>query len=138
MKRYTISNKGIAFEQFDDETIIVNLPIGHYYSLRGTANFIFNNLKEGACLTEIVNEINSHYNIENQEINKSVEKFIGELNDFQLLVFSDTSTFIPMQSNGLKKIFKEPEIEIFDDMQELLMLDPVHDVDSINGWPLKK
>jgi len=30
-----------------------------------------------------------------------------------------------------------PKIEIFSDMQDILLLDPVHDVDQ-SGWPILK
>jgi hypothetical protein len=31
-----------------------------------------------------------------------------------------------------------PELEIYQDMQNLLLLDPVHDVDEQHGWPKVK
>ena len=39
-----------------------------------------------------------------------------------------------LQSIGL---FTTPTLEIFSDMQDILLLDPVHDVDE-RGWPINK
>ena len=33
--------------------------------------------------------------------------------------------------------YSTPVVEIFSDMQEILLLDPVHDVDK-SGWPITK
>jgi hypothetical protein len=34
-----------------------------------------------------------------------------------------------------KKPFTDPVIEIYTDLQDLLLLDPIHDVDD-RGWPV--
>ena len=38
---------------------------------------------------------------------------------------------------SIKSAFLPPEIDIFSDMQDILLLDPVHDVDE-SGWPILK
>jgi hypothetical protein len=34
--------------------------------------------------------------------------------------------------------FVRPEMEIHTDLQELIVLDPIHDVDPGGGWPLRR
>jgi hypothetical protein len=31
--------------------------------------------------------------------------------------------------------YTPPIIEVFHDLQELISIDPVHDVDEVDGWP---
>ena len=31
--------------------------------------------------------------------------------------------------------FEEPLVEAFEDLQELIAIDPVHEVDPLQGWP---
>ena len=47
MLDYTVNHRGIACEHFEDETIILNLPKGNYYSLKGTGQFIWSQLEKG-------------------------------------------------------------------------------------------
>jgi hypothetical protein len=39
--------------------------------------------------------------------------------------------------NGSRKTWQAPELSIYEDMQDLLQLDPIHDVDE-TGWPARK
>ena len=33
--------------------------------------------------------------------------------------------------------YQTPVIEVFDDLAELIMIDPLHEVDAERGWPVK-
>jgi len=35
-------------------------------------------------------------------------------------------------------VFAPPVLEVYTDMQDLLLLDPIHDVDETVGWPSPK
>jgi hypothetical protein len=68
----------------------------------------------------------------------AAEDFITKLDGHNLLVETmNVEDIIPNEMIE-RTPFDIPIIEIYDDMKELLSLDPIHDVDSIQGWPLKK
>ncbi|AWV99996.1 PqqD family protein [Arcticibacterium luteifluviistationis] len=137
-KNYTIAKSGIAFEQFTDEFVVVNLPEGHYYSLRGTAFFMFQFLTKGSNASSISSALAKHFDISEQDALKESEQFIDALLAHKLLLETEEEVVFNIPSPEVKSPFLKPEIETFDDMKELLILDPVHDVDPQEGWPLKK
>lgn len=138
MKNYQIATRGISFDHFEDETVAVNLPRGNYYSLRFTADFIFRRLVSVSNAEQVANALTQAYVIDFEEAQTVAERFIARLLEEELLKETTTEASTTPIIETEKKEFTQPVLEVFDDMQEMLMLDPVHDVDSTQGWPLKK
>ncbi|WP_428662569.1 PqqD family protein [Runella sp.] len=138
MKNYQIATRGISFDHFEDETVAVNLPRGNYYSLRFTADFIFRQLVSGNNAEKVAVALTLIYDVEYKEALKAANQFIDQLLVEELLKEAEAEGEIEIVQLDEKKEFTFPVLEIFDDMQEMLVLDPVHDVDSTQGWPLKK
>jgi hypothetical protein len=66
-------------------------------------------------------------------------KFVQNLISQSLIKIADTSerNQVPLNSNRQKLDFTSPELDVYSDMQEILLLDPVHDVNK-EGWPIRK
>ena len=64
MSSYTINAPEVASEQFDDEIIIVSLKTGNYYSLRGSAASIWNDLVGGISLEHLITQYSSKYGLD--------------------------------------------------------------------------
>ncbi|OYU93648.1 MAG: hypothetical protein CFE21_19650 [Bacteroidetes bacterium B1(2017)] len=138
MKNFTISNKGVAFENFIDEIVVVNLPIGYYYSLKGSARALFLHIVNGSNREILSKFIVSNFEVTMEDAVSAAEDFITKLDGHNLLVETmNVEDIIPNEMIE-RTPFDIPTIEIYDDMKELLSLDPIHDVDSVQGWPLKK
>jgi hypothetical protein len=41
---------------------------------------------------------------------------------------------VPAAKNG----WSAPAMEVFDDMADLIKADPIHDVDDVAGWPVRR
>lgn len=138
MLNYTINPRGIACEHFQDETIILNLPKGSYYSLKGTGQLIWSQLEKNTASSEIAALLSVQYHITTDEALAALEPFIKKLAQEELIAETDAvhhtasavETFTPN-----REPFTEPVLEVYTDMQELLMLDPIHDADPGKGWP---
>lgn len=138
MNNFTISTKGIAFENFEDEIVVVNLPVGHYYSFKGSARTLFLHIINGSNKEVFSKFIQNNYEVTWEEAVSAAEDFISTLDSHNFLIeTSIIEEFIPNEMVE-RMPFDKPIIETYDDMKELLMLDPIHDVDSVQGWPLKK
>ncbi len=140
MLNYIVSPRGIACEHFDDETIILNLPKGNYYSLKGTGQLIWSQLEKNINSTDIVRLLSNYYNITTEVANPTIEAFLSQLVQEELIIevdHSETTSTPPPVSNTTNQPFSLPVLEIYTDMQELLMLDPIHDTDPGKGWPHK-
>jgi len=126
-------------EVFGDEVVIVNLDSGIYYSLRNTAAQIWIRLQNQYSPDEILNDLNIMYSQNETGIQKDLENFINRLITEKLVTETAENDHQPLPApvpNG-KPVFKTPVVEIYSDMQDILLLDPVHDVDKA-GWPITK
>ena len=137
--RYAINVPNIANEVFGDEVVIVNLYSGIYYSLTGTAAQVWIRTIQNYSLKEILAEFSLIYEEITVENREEVLELIADLLDKNLITEAQSSSAAKVEFDSTlpKKPFTKPEIEVFSDMQEILLLDPVHDVDK-SGWPIMK
>ena len=137
---FKINKPNVVYERFDGETVIVDFNSGSYYSLTDVANEIWILIEQEMGLEQISRLICSQYDADKESIHKSLDKFLNELRKENLIVENGSQTLkerfeTDKKGNG-KKAFKEPLLNKYDDMQEMLLLDPIHDVDE-TGWPNK-
>jgi hypothetical protein len=141
--RFRINTPKVVFEAFEDEVVLVNFDTGNYYSLRGSAVALLNYIQENKNVREIINDLDAQFVTTRAELEKSVVVFLDELCRENIVVAgSDSSRMDKTPASGpnpsFQKIpFQAPTIERYADMQELILLDPIHEVDE-SGWPKPK
>ena len=116
LKKYLINSQKAISETIDKETIIINLETGSYYSMNHAGTEIWNTITRGAPIP--VGE-------------KSIMDFMETLKTEGLVFEGDV---VPGEFSGDMSVLSNPTIEKFEDMQEMLLADPIHDVESA-GWP---
>jgi hypothetical protein len=122
-------------ETIDGETIIIHLGTGSYYSLQQAGADIWSAVTRAADEAQIVEEIVSRYDVERTEAEASVTALLGELQAESLVVRSENgATYQAADSPGDRAAFQTPKLEKHTDMQDIILLDPVHEVDD-RGWP---
>jgi hypothetical protein len=133
---YTTEIPKLVSRQFDDEVILASFETGLYFSLAGSAADIWLGLKAGATVDEIANAFAADAGPDGEiiriEIAAFVEKLVGEN-----IVASHAG--VPERqpwSLQFGVAFSPPVLGRFDDLRDLLFLDPVHDV-SEAGWPMR-
>jgi hypothetical protein len=121
-------------ETVDGETIVVNLDTGSYYDLNETGGSIFGLLGQGIAMQELATLMTRAYALDETTAARVVEDFASRLVAEQLLAPGGSEG----HSNGgpaeLPGRYAEPVLNKYTDMQELLLLDPVHEVGEV-GWP---
>ncbi len=137
--RFNIFDKNIISDVFGEEVVLVNLETGIYFSLRASASQIWVRHINNYSVDEIISDVALLYEVENNDLSIQIHNFIQQLIDKQLIKSSELAEKISINLNNQvqKTIFTTPVLEIFSDMQEILLLDPVHDVDKA-GWPVSK
>lgn len=136
---FRINSPTIVQETIDGEVVIVNLAQGAYYSLLDTATDIWSGIEQGLPQSVIVSKLLQRYDIQAEAAETAVENFLQQLLAEEIIVPETNSN--PAQeteesNNGSsqKEVFKLPVLSKYTDMEELLALDPIHDVDEM-GWP---
>jgi len=140
---FRVTGPKIVHEVFDDEVVIINLDTGTYYSVEGVAAEVWTRI-DGETVQDIVDDLSSRYGTPEQGVAPSVMRFLNELQTEGLIVPAETLSepagegrTTPAQARPSNGQFQAPVLRKFDDMQELLLLDPIHDFDDA-GWPIAK
>jgi hypothetical protein len=136
--RYRVNRPDVILEDFDDEFVIVNLASGNYYSIDAIGAEIWAMVQQGSTTAEIATGLSKKYDGAEQVIETAVIRFIKEILSENLIV-PDTaiSAAIPAQEDpgsAARRPFVAPILNKYTDMKELLLLDPIHEVDE-TGWP---
>lgn len=140
---YRINNPKVIHETIDGETVLVNLDSGNYYSLDGVGADVWNLIEDGADQDGIVRAVARRYTGEDTAIEHAIHLFLEDLEREALIVVdnkSETGEEERPEDNGATEVagkpFVAPALNKYTDMQDLLLLDPIHDVDEA-GWPHK-
>jgi hypothetical protein len=136
-QRFSIFDNNIINDIFGEEVVLVNLETGVYYSLRSSATQIWKRIINQYSIEEIVIDLLAIYQIDEKELFIEIQQFIQSLLEKKIIKAADFDNKIKVESSPVieKVAFSSPLIETFSDMQEILLLDPVHDVDKA-GWPI--
>ena len=129
---YRLNELIVVSEVIAGEAIVINLNTGTYYSMQGSASYIWEQVTSGADLDNIANALAQ---IEGAET--SLEQVVQEFVDHLLkeeLIRSEEVVAAPGTQAILPARYTSPQLNIFTDMQSLLLLDPIHQVDNA-GWP---
>lgn len=137
---YRVSPNAVH-ENFDDEVVIINMMSGCYFSLNETALQVWALLERGNSLESVIAALQQKFRDSDDAIKTTVKTLVGELEREDLIVplaqaplkQSETEAV----SDAAPAVFVAPTISKFTDMQELLLLDPIHEVDEL-GWPHAK
>ena len=138
--RYTVCGPQVIHETIDGEVVIINLESGNYYSLRGSGAHIWTSIGAGADIDAIADDLFLAF--DGLEVRPDISALLGELEQEGLVARSSEpgssrAAFDP-PVDGVRQTWSPPVLERYTDMQDLILLDPVHEVDEAYGWPRPK
>jgi hypothetical protein len=133
-ERYELNNPPMIAELVEGEVIAIDLDRGSYYSLVGPAAEVWSALIAGRSGQEILAAANTALD---QGPAANLQGFVESLLAEQLIRRAAPQGGAP--GTPLAPIAPWPgdclRFERFTDMQDLLILDPIHEVDDEAGWP---
>ena len=134
--QYRVSpSSNVSARSFGDEVIAANFVRGVYYSLLGPAAQIWEGLMAGVPRERVIAEVAALSDAEPAAFVAASDVLIEALLAEGLLVEgapAETKAWQAMAGN--EGPYGLPALERFTDMEDLLLLDPVHDVEEM-GWP---
>jgi hypothetical protein len=118
-------------EMFDGEAVLIHLGSGAYYALNGPASAIWALLEEGRSPVAVAAALGADTGV--------VVDLAAELLAEDLVAPAEEEAAPPPAARPSIAGDPPPAIQRFTDMQDLLMLDPIHDIDlDGDGWPLAR
>lgn len=136
--RHRLNAPQVVHEIFEDEVILVNLEAGAYYSLDGTAARALTCLLSGVRSEDLAERMAAEFDGSPETIGEDLKRFVARLEEERLVCESpeDGTTQEFAAAAGERGPWVAPELHKYTDMRDLLLLDPIHDVDD-SGWPAR-
>jgi hypothetical protein len=135
---YRVNSPQVISETVGGETIIVNLASGHYFSLQGSAVDVWQGIERGESAETIVLQLEQRCEAGDGEISAAVQKLLEDFVAAELLVAESNGAAgapVAVTQEAAERVpFVAPSFNTFTDMQDIILLDPVHEVDT-RGWP---
>lgn len=132
---FRLNEPHVIAEEIDGEAIILNFESGTYYSLNESALAIWRSMQAGYPSSAILVQWKKRYQGDEHLIVTDFAAFLQQLQEEQLIVPAAPSTVCATLSLEADSApYERPALQKFTDLQNLLLLDPIHDVDEM-GWP---
>jgi len=139
--RFRINAPAIAHQTIDGEVVLINMETGAYYSLQKTGAAVWQLLEAGADAQTVTAQFVQRYQAEPGQIAAAVDQLLAELQQEAIIVSdpapANDAALPPAPGNAAREPFEPPVLQKFTDMQDLLLLDPIHEV-AETGWPHPK
>ncbi len=137
--RFEKNEPSVVSETIDGEVVIINLDQGTYYSLQHIGAVVWGLIEQARDAQGIVEAVSHRYAGETETIRTGIETFLDELLDEQLIRENPAPASAGAgqddeASGADRPAFQQPVLGKHTDMQDLLLLDPIHEVDD-TGWP---
>ena len=136
---FRINRPNVVSESFEGEVVIVNLDSGCYFSLLGSATTLWLQLERSTMTINSAEAIlRQTYDCDGMDIAGEIRTFLNKLFNEHLIVAENLESDLDSPSSEQiphKRPFEPPILEAFTDLQDILLLDPIHDVDDA-GWPV--
>ena len=137
--RFRVNSPNVIHETIEGEVILIDLKTGTYYSLRDAGAAVWQAIERGAGEDDIAAELRSRYEASESEIHDAVRRLLAELEREGLIRAADgegdrTARPVVSDNGSVPVPFQAPKLEKHTDMQDLILLDPVHEVGA-EGWP---
>lgn len=130
---YRVNAPTVVAQTIDQQTIIIHFDTGMYYSTNPTGAIVWSLIENGAAVDQIVDYMRSNYAGNSRTIGDGVASFLQSLETEHLIVGSDSPS-PPAQNHASAPTdppeFVSPVLQKYADMAELLLLDPVHEIED--------
>ena len=135
---YVLNDSKMFADVTDGIAIIINSETGIYYGLNGLGTAVYENLMNGVKSEKILAALNA-LNGAPADIDARLNKFIDAMVGYELIMEGAASD---AEANIDANIAAEDEFEMdvneYNDAQELLLADPIHEIKEETGWTPEK
>lgn len=116
----------------DGEMMLLNMEAGNYYSLSGTGAPLWSCIRSGAEEAALLKSLQEAFpRTEVSQLTTDLNAFLETLKAEALVVDCDITTPPAPKFEG---DYAAPKVEKYTDLQDLLLIDPIHEADE-TGWP---
>lgn len=136
---YKLNEEKMFFDMEEEQAIVIDSELGVYYAMNTLASHVFEKLIKGASIQMLADALKKIPDCP-QDIHIRIEAFVASLVACEMLLEDSGNNYEEaIEANQMWFIDgDELIVESYGDMVDLILADPVHDVDAEYGWPVLK
>ena len=139
MASYVLNEEKMFCDIADGIAIIINSETGIYYGMNGFGTTVFENILNGAPTEDIMAALKALPEAP-ADMDGRLDEFIAILLDKELIKEGPAANdaCVTLEAKTAKNDDFALEVKEYDDAQELLLADPIHEVRDDTGWKPEK
>lgn len=122
-------------DTLDGDTVLIDATRGHLFLFSGIASHIWQAFIIGRAPDALVAEVVQRYG---DDARSSTLAFITELERAEMLTAVQPRSVTDVAPGDWPSVFAAPAMERFEDIADIIQMDPIHDVDHAEGWPKRR
>lgn len=131
---YKLNESKMFADITNNVAIIINSETGIYYAMNNCGSIVFQAILDGCSIASIVDSLNKIANCPS-DIEQKLKTFTDELLQKEIIMQGEPSQKVPsFDETIVTKDNFEMKVSEYADAQEMLLADPIHDVDEEEGW----
>ena len=133
---YKLNDEKMFYDMAEGQAIVINFTSGMYYGTSSLGSAVLDALLSGASVNAALNAVKALPGCP-EDIDAQMDAFIKALFDKEVIVEIDgeANDTVNIDASALNDGFVLT-VDEFTEVQDLIMADPVHDVDVEQGWPI--
>jgi len=137
---FRVNAPRVIFENIDGELILVHMEKGAYFTTNEVGALLWGLIEGRATAAEMVTVLHTEYDVSRADAEAALGAFLERLTGEDLVSLEDPGVErTPPRRDAVtaRRPFQAPALQSYRDMQDMLALDPIHDVEAA-GWPVPK
>ena len=132
---FKLNEEKMFYDMAEGQAIVINFTTGMYYGTSSLGSAVLDSLLAGASAEAVCKAIQTLPGCP-ADIQEQLNAFIGQLLGKEIIVHSEsTGADCAIDASALTDGFVLT-VDEFAEVQDLILADPVHDVDVEQGWPI--
>lgn len=135
---YKLNEEKMFFDVAENQAIVIDFTSGVYYGTSTLGSVVLERLVNGNAPEAVLQAVQMLDGCP-ENIDKEFAAFVAQLKEAEILIPGETTEGgdAPIAKEALADGFALT-VDAFTEVQDLILADPVHDVDVKQGWPVLK
>lgn len=135
---FKLNEAKMFYDISEGQAVVINFETGVYYGTTTLGSAVLSRLLEGHTVDAISSELKKLDGCPD-DIEKSVGEYVDSLKEKEILTEGPdaNNACTPFEASVASEGF-DLSLDEFMEVQDLLLADPVHEVNELQGWPVMK
>ena len=137
---YSINEEKMFYDMADNQAIVINFQTGVYYGMSSLASAVIDIVLQGATLEAVCAALKKREGCP-ADIEERVQGFFAKLVQNEIVVEHEGESVNAPEVSFGPAAFDDGyafDLDAYAEAQDLILADPIHEVDVNAGWPILK